>query len=304
MKNVRLSLLVIAIVWGMTACKKDNAGNDAGTTPDNSSPTPAYGLGAKLNPDGFRNMRHINFDEVRARMTRLGFGEKVSANAKAAALPSSIILNHPSIGNQGNTGTCVSWASGYALSGTLNNEFPVSGVTNPRSPWYVYQMDHSAAGNCDPNDGMYLTPGLDILINYGVPTYAADPSLGSPCRRPTAAMDASAASDKVVNYAALSNLNDVKTALSMHLPVLMGFTVYSSFETAFNNGSTFKTISGSVLGGHAVCIIGYNDAKNAVLIQNSWGTSGGDASNRGCVWIDYNTLFNSRMQVELYSVWK
>jgi hypothetical protein len=306
MKKQSLLLLTLATLLGMSACQKDNGVTPPAEDPTKTTAVSKHGMGARLDPDAFKNARHINFDEIRARMISQGYESKLP-NGRAGGvtpLPTSIILNHPSIGDQGNTGTCVSWSSGWALSGTLNNEFPKAGVSNPRSPWYVYQKDHSAAGNCDPNDGMYLAPGLDILVRSGVPTYNADPYLGSPCTAPTSAMNTSAATDKVVNYAALTSVNDVKTALSMHLPVLMGFNVYSSFETAFSYGTTYKTVSGSYLGGHAICIIGYSDAKNAVLIQNSWGTSGGDPSNPGCMWLDYSTLTNSRLGVELYSVWK
>ncbi|MCW3463984.1 C1 family peptidase [Chitinophaga nivalis] len=308
MKKNRSILLALALLAGMYSCQKSGTvAPDA--TPDNQNNTGSiqkHGLGAKLNPTAFKNMRHINFDEVRARMIKLGFQDKLP-NAKLggpAGLPTRLILNHPSIGDQGQTGTCVSWSAGWALSGTLNNEFPAAGVSNPRSPWYVYQKDHSAAGNCDPNDGMYLDAGLNILRDYGVPTYAADSYLGSPCTSPTAAQDLSASSDKIVNYAAVTTVNEIKTAISMRLPVILGFNVYTSFETAFSYGTTFKRISGQYLGGHAVCIVGYDDAKNAVLIQNSWGTGGGDPSNRGCVWIDYSTITNPNLGAEMYSVWK
>lgn len=151
---------------------------------------------------------------------------------------------------------------------------------------------------------MYVTSGLDILVNNGVPSYSLDASLGSPCNAPSAAQNSDAATDVVTNYGALSTLADIKNAISMHLPVEMGFNVYTSFETAFDNGTIFKKVSGQLLGGHAIVIIGYDDSKNAVLIQNSWGTSGGDATYPGCMWLDYSTLTNSRMGIELYSVWR
>ncbi|WP_160713381.1 C1 family peptidase [Chitinophaga solisilvae] len=306
MKTSSLLLLSLAAVFAMSACQKNNSVNPSNDDPSAPSVVSKHGMGAKLNPDGFKNMRRINFDEIRARMIQQGYADKIPNGRSSGplALPASIILNHPPVGDQGQTGTCVSWSSGYALSGTLNNEFPKAGVSNPRSPWYVYQKDHSASGNCDPNDGMYLAPGLDILVNSGVPTYAADPYLGSPCTPPTAAQNTSAATDKVVNYAAVTTVNEVKTALSMHMPVELGFNVYSSFETAFSYGTVYKRVSGSYLGGHAVCIIGYSDAKNAVLIQNSWGTGGGDPSNPGCMWLDYSTLTNPTFGAEMYSVWK
>lgn len=304
MKREFLYLLGLSMIVIIYSCQK--SANTSPATPvsnNTATSTSHHGMGAVLSQAKFQQIRHIDFEAVRQQLIRKGYS-KVIESTKTGSLPSSIILTHPAVGDQGQTGTCVSWSSGWALSGTLNNEFPVTGVSNPRSGWYVYQVDHSSQGDCDPDDGMYVTGGLDILVSNGVPAASLDASLGSPCNYPSATQNNNAATDRITNYGALSTVADVKTALSMHLPVEMGFNVYSSFETAFNNGTIFKRISGSLLGGHAICIIGYDDSKNAVLIQNSWGTSGGDATYPGCMWLDYSTLTNSRMGIELYSVWR
>ncbi|HVI47289.1 MAG TPA: C1 family peptidase [Chitinophaga sp.] len=287
--GLSLSLLIFS-------CQKKADHTDPSTEPSK------HGMGAHLNPDAYNRLPLTNFDEVRKDLINKGYA-RIVENAKVAALPSRVILNHPSIGNQGATGTCVSWSSGYAAVGTLNNEFP-SGVSNPRSPWYVYQVDHSSQGDCDPNDGMYIDAGLDILRNNGVPSYSVDSRLGSPCSYPTSAQNTDAARNKIRTYGRLSSVTDVKNALNLRLPVEMGLMVYSSFETAFDYGTIYKTTSGQELGGHAICIVGYDDAKHAFLIQNSWGTGGGDATYPGCMWLDYNVLSDSRLGVELYSVSK
>ncbi|MBB6129147.1 C1 family peptidase [Mucilaginibacter lappiensis] len=289
------ALLLMLIMFG--SCKKNNTES---TPAANNNSTPKHGLGAVLNQKAYLATQVADLDQIRTKLIQMGYLSKLSVNS-TKSLPASIILNHPAIGDQGQTGTCVSWSSGYALMGTLNNEFPIANVSNPRSGWYVYQKDHSANNDCDTDDGMYVTGGLDILQNYGVPTANLDASLGSPCQAPSSSVNASAATDKnVSSYAAISTVADIKNALSMNLPVEMGFNVYDSFETAFDNGTVYKKTSGSLLGGHAICIIGYSDAKNAVLIQNSWGTSGGDAQNPGCMWLDYSVFTQSKLGIELY----
>ncbi|NHA07920.1 C1 family peptidase [Mucilaginibacter sp. HC2] len=289
------ALLLMLIMFG--SCKKNNTENAPAA---NNNSSPKHGLGAVLNQKAYLATQAADLDQIRTRLIQMGYLNKLSVNS-TKSLPASVILNHPAIGDQGQTGTCVSWSSGYALMGTLNNEFPIANVSNPRSGWYVYQKDHSANNDCDTDDGMYVTSGLDILQNYGVPAANLDASLGSPCQAPSSSVDASAATDKnVSSYAAISTVADIKNALSMNLPVEMGFNVYDSFETAFDNGTVYKKTSGSLLGGHAICIIGYSDAKNAVLIQNSWGTSGGDSQNPGCMWLDYSIFTQSKLGIELY----
>jgi C1A family cysteine protease len=41
----------------------------------------------------------------------------------------------------------------------------------------------------------------------------------------------------------------------------------------------------TIIGGHAVCIVGYDDAKKRLKFKNSWSRSWGDA---GCAYISYS----------------
>ena len=272
-----------------SSCKKD-----ATSTMTISESISEHSLGAILDPVAYMNTPQIDFNAVKAQIAQNGY-------TIPRALTSSIILNHPPIGDQGNTGTCVSWSTGWALSGTLNNEFPLAGVSNPRSPWWVYQINHTATQD-RKDDGMIVTAGLDIIKKNGVPTYALDSTLGVFYKfTPTTAQTTSAKKDNISSYSAIKNLTDLKTALSLHLPVEMGLNWYTSFDTAFAYHTTVTRIAGTLRGGHAVCIIGYDDSKNAVLIQNSWGTSGGDKSNPGCMWFDYGVLFSSKLGYQYYS---
>ena len=71
-------------------------------------------------------------------------------------------------------------------------------------------------------------------------------------------------------------------------PVWLGYYVYSDFETFWNAGSpgdVYSHSSGALLGGHAVLLIGYDDAKSAWLIKNSWGLTGPEGD--GTCWVSY-----------------
>ncbi|MXV15971.1 C1 family peptidase [Hufsiella ginkgonis] len=285
----------LAVLWAFLlvltigSCKKNQPGAS-------DEAKPKHGLGAILDNKAYQKIQPADFNEIRKTLSKLGY----SAD-RVSVLPGSVILNHPAAGDQGFTGTCVSWSIGYALMGTLNNEFPTVNVVNPRSGWYIYQKDHSAVGNCSDQDGMTIVNGMTIATNSGVPAESLDPSLGSPCVAPSSTVNADAATNKVLyRYGTISNLTQIKTALSLHLPVEMGFNVFDSFDDAFFFGTTFSSVSGNYRGAHAVCIVGYDDAKNAVLIQNSWGTFGGDATYPGCMWLDYGVLFNGAMGTQLF----
>ena len=61
---------------------------------------------------------------------------------------------------------------------------------------------------------------------------------------------------------------------------VFGFTIFSSFESgevASTGMIPLPQPSESVVGGHAVVCVGYDDARHAFVIRNSWGAGWGDA---------------------------
>ena len=93
-------------------------------------------------------------------------------------------------------------------------------------------------------------------------------------------------------------LMQIKANLSAGLPSMFGFTVYNSINQSNTNGMIpYPVVGDKILGGHAVCAVGYDDTKiiknshhgaaetiGALLIRNSWGTSWG---NGGYGWLPY-----------------
>ena len=60
---------------------------------------------------------------------------------------------------------------------------------------------------------------------------------------------------------------------------MFGFSVYESFESqaVADTGTVPMPAPGeALLGGHAVLIVGYNDATHRFRVRNSWGPDWGD----------------------------
>jgi C1A family cysteine protease len=70
----------------------------------------------------------------------------------------------------------------------------------------------------------------------------------------------------------------VKAALNSGYPVIMGFSVFDSFESdnVANTGILpMPRHTESQVGGHCVVIVGFDDSKRSFLVRNSWGTNWG-----------------------------
>src|SRR2546430_14184641 len=75
-----------------------------------------------------------------------------------------------------------------------------------------------------------------------------------------------------------STLFPYTTLFRSGYPFVFGFTVYESFETnaVARTGHVPMPASGEhVLGGHAVCTVGYDIKRRWFICRNSWGTSWG-----------------------------
>jgi len=101
-------------------------------------------------------------------------------------------------------------------------------------------------------------------------------------------------------------INNVKQVLVGGRPVVFGMLIYSGFEslTVEQTGivSVPDTAKETLLGGHALCMVGYDDTKKAFLVLNSWGTNWGtahpsapDNKSRGFCYVPYDYIANPNL---------
>ena len=102
-------------------------------------------------------------------------------------------------------------------------------------------------------------------------------------------MTAEAANYKITTYQQLlpSDITAIKTSIVNKHPLTFTFTSDYNFYNA-TPGYIWSS-RGTLMGPHAVTIIGYDDSKHAYKVINSWTAVWGD---QGCTWIDY-TFFTT-----------
>ncbi len=206
----------------------------------------------------------------------------------APALPQAVDLTPwaTAIGDQGQVGSCVSWAIAHGMLGWYLNK---AGTPQSFAPMYLYsQINVGGARGQDwgsyPADALkvVLSQGNDVRSSY----YQGDYDWVS---QPTDAERNSAKRFKYENIKANvlfarapygssgtpDNVNALKQALANGQPVAIAFIVRPGFDSLNNNNNVDNDVSGQSRGLHEVLALGYND--QGLLIQNSWGTGWGKA---------------------------
>ncbi|MEC3977818.1 C1 family peptidase [Amycolatopsis sp. H20-H5] len=232
-------------------------------------------------------------DKNRAR-THDALPLRAAATQSAAALPSSVDLSNylPSIGDQGQVGSCVAWAIDWTSITIMENEQGIKGA--PHAPMYTYAQ--IARGN---DNGSYAAQHFKILKSQGLDT-KSDYWQGDfdYTTQPDKAEKSNAAHWKLSGSTSLNTgsalVDDVKNSLAQGMPVVFAFQVYQSFEdlnssTAANYSyyPTASELRGDSLGGHEVTIVGYSD--KGVKVANSWGRSWG---TKGYVTLPWKFVTN------------
>jgi C1A family cysteine protease len=195
-----------------------------------------------------------------------------------ATLPQEADLSKyaPSPGDQGQVGSCASWASAYSAMNTLENEQGITG--GPNAPMYLYSQiakgDDRGSTLDEPLD-IAKSQGADAMDHYTQGNFDYT-------TQPTDAERENAKNWQISGYDDLSTgsgaVNDIKTSIAAGKPVVLGFQVPQSFmdldAQSAGDYSYDPSPGESIVGGHAITIVGYND--QGVHVENSWGTGWGD----------------------------
>ena len=98
------------------------------------------------------------------------------------------------------------------------------------------------------------------------------------------------------------SLSKFKGVLASGYPFVFGFTVYDAFESAevAKTGVLNLPAKGeSVLGGHAVLAVGYDDAGQRFIVRNSWGNKWGQ---KGYFTIPYAYLLDGNLADDFWTI--
>lgn len=208
----------------------------------------------------------------------------------------SLLEYAPSRKNQGQQGSCVGWASGYAARTILYAKQTGKNPNKVRfSPSYVYNQ--IALEDCQ---GAYMHNAMNLMLKKGALPYSEFAYTEHSCSaKPSASQQQLAKQFTTKGFNRLSkggnnyktDLLAIKQNLSQGAPVVIGMMVGGTFMSKMNGRKIWKPSKADYnqrgFGGHAMCVIGYDDYMEggAFQIMNSWGKKWGD---NGVAWVRYN----------------
>lgn len=217
-------------------------------------------------------------------------------------------------------GTCVGYSSlYYGLSTMYNQRF---NITSPKEklahafdPNFIYSIIKNRVNNCD--EGLHMYEAFELLEKIGAKKLFFSPFIN--CQSKWNQNGLINISDytnpykiKGFNYFKIEHpklISNMKQMIFMDNPLIAGFSFVKSMYPY--SSSNLNGIDSSGLwtpkdyevkdGGHAMCIVGYDDYKygGAFRVVNSWGKDFGD---RGYLWIRYSDIKKYVSQIYLMSL--
>ncbi|HTZ70951.1 MAG TPA: GH25 family lysozyme, partial [Acetobacteraceae bacterium] len=239
------------------------------------------------------------------------------------AVPAGVVQNTPSlvdlrqqcpaVYDQGQIGSCTA----NAIAAALEFDMMKQGLHSfTPSRLFIYYNERSMEGTVAFDAGAQIRDGIKSVASQGdCPesewTYDGSPPLPNKAFPPGAKAAiaplpqcyADAIQHKALTYQVVDqNLADMRGCLASGYPFVLGFTVYESFESAqvASTGIVTMPAAGeSVVGGHAVLAVGYDDDRNMFIVRNSWGPGWGLG---GYFYMPYAYLLDDNLSNDFWTI--
>jgi C1A family cysteine protease len=239
------------------------------------------------------------------------FGD--SGEIVVTVIPDTIDLRSlcPPVRDQSSQGCCTGFASASAITFQMMKQGLLTNPPDPNlvaSPEFIYTVTRMDEGTFPNDDGASVADTVTTLVQTGAAPekdMPYDPNVFNQNPSPTAYADA--LKNQTLHPGVIYG-NDVAlidNALSNNYTVLIGISVYSSFES--QNAMTTGVIPDpdvnieELLGGHCIEIVG-KQVQNGITVytfKNSWGTSWGD---KGYGYITENYLKNPNLSSDWHVI--
>jgi len=147
------------------------------------------------------------------------------------------------------------------------------------SRMFLYYNSRYLTGDLNEDDGSTNADAVKAVLEWGVCSEASwpyDTSIEFK-KPPQSCYDEAARHIATSAQHVGTGLDDMKQCLADGYPFIFAFAVYSSFYDIESDGMMPLQQSGDAYeGNHSVCVVGYDDSAQVLIVRNSWSSSFGD----------------------------
>lgn len=223
---------------------------------------------------------------------------------RGTILPPSVDLRPqcPPIYDQGQLGSCTANGIAAAIQFDQMKQNAVS-VFAP-SRLFIYYNERVIEGTVDQDAGAMIRDGIKSVASQGAPPESSWPyDITKFTVQPPPEAYVEAKGDLVSSYLAVNqDIQDMRDCLAQSYPIVLGFSVYDGFESPDVAQMGVANLPGpneTVIGGHCVVCVGYDDASGRFIGRNSWGTEWGQA---GYFTIPYAYWTDPNLASDLWTI--
>ena len=210
--------------------------------------------------------------------------------------------NCPPIYNQGKLGSCTAnaIAAAYEFDEIKQQE------KDPFTPsrLFIYYNERKLEHTTSKDNGASIRDSVKTINKDGVckeTTYPYD--ITKFANKPPQECYDEAKNHKCVEYKRVEQtLEQLKQCLIEGFPIVFGFDVYESFKETETTGTTPIPKDGEkCAGGHAICVVGFSEDKQAFLCRNSWGKDW-CLQMQGYFYMPYDYILNPKLAGDFWTV--
>jgi len=222
----------------------------------------------------------------------------------ATPLPPVVDLrpHMPPVYDQGQLGSC----TGNAIAAAVQYERMRQGIVDAVKPsrLFIYYNERVIEHTVGFDAGAQIRDGIKSVAKLGVCPETLWPyKIAKFATKPPASAYKAALAERAVTYArVMQSAAAMTSCLAKGFPFVIGFTVYDSFESSAVAKSGVVNLPGpqeSVIGGHAVLVVGYDRPNQRFIVRNSWGTSWGQ---KGYFTVPFAYFANNDLADDLWNI--
>jgi C1A family cysteine protease len=202
--------------------------------------------------------------------------------------------------DQKDLGSCTANALAGALEFLMKKS---KGAFTDMSRLFIYYNERVIEHSVKTDSGAMIRDGIKTLVKQGSCSESSWPyNISRFAIKPPKKCYTEALNYQIISYARINTIDEMRTCLADGFPFIFGFSVYDGFESqkVARTGVVDMPKPGeSMLGGHAVLGVGYDDKSRRFIVRNSWGT---DWGKKGYFTIPYDYLKNRNLSDDFWTI--